>query len=434
VAVALWLGIWLPMPLVDTEGLASLAGGPWRLDAVARGALSLGPTPFLVGLVLVELAALIRPRWRARRRDDLAFRHRLTQVGLGLGLAWSLARGYLTAWQLEQLTWTLRFHNPSAPDLVADPGQLFRLGTALVLTAGACVWALGAWLVDRFGLGRGFAVVLLVDLLSGLPWGVWGAQRAVRQELLAPLALAALVAALGGLLWAFGRLWRQGERLGAGLPARLPTCGTLPLEVALVLALAPSVLATFFEGDWLTRFSQLVAPGSGTYLASIAGLVALLAVPASAWFHWRHRRAWRQGAQRRAWLRARAWSSAFLVGLALCDLAVQRGLGLAAELFWPGALGLLVVWALGADWWEELRALARAGAPGLQPVAMFQDVTDALRARAAAGADAVLTGLRYRSLAFFFAPFAPLILWVRRGPAGGGEPSAPASSAPDGAV
>ena len=110
-----------------------------------------------------------------------------------------------------------------------------------------------------------------------------------------------------------------------------------------------------------------------------------------------------------------AASAIFLVGLVLVDALGSRWFRTSPEI-WPGALLLLGVWALGGDWWQELRMRRRAS--DWVPVAQFQDVSDALRARRdlmqkRSPEAVVLTGLRYRSLTYFFGPFIPLILWER---------------------
>jgi len=274
------------------------------------------------------------------------------------------------------------------------------------------VWVLAAWAIDAFGLGRGFALMLLLELAFALfeslrlGWNGW------RSEVMSPLLLLLLPAALVALIFAFSWLHRQALRLVGSQALRLPTCGLFPLDLTLLLLLLPSTFVTWFDVqglDWLH-------PGSGAFVGLEVALLLLLAWPASRLFYWRQQEL--RQADPQGWLKLVAFSSGFLMALVLVD-------SLAARLFrdlpdlWPGTLLVLGLWALGADWLEEWR-LHRLGG-GWRPLAQYQDLSDALSARADhllshPDRQAQVTGLRYRSLTYFFGPFVPMILWERAAP------------------
>ena len=229
--------------------------------------------------------------------------------------------------------------------------------------------------------------------------------RSLRIGALTPLGGIVIVAATAGALVSLRWFFRPGRELP------LPVCGLWPLDVGLVVALMPSYLDMFgvaLPSDLLVD----LAPGSPLYLEILMTAVLLWVIPAATIFHWR-RRAELWGPRRKQWLRALGGSAAFLIALILLDhLAWDQSVGLA----WPGTLVLLSLYVLGMDWWDELTAWRRA--PAEAPLRLLEqhqdpvDALEALEARRRADPDGyyVLTGLRYRSVTWFFAPFVPLLV------------------------
>ncbi len=395
---------WLPHPLLDHAMLADIGAG--NLHA---GPFGLGVRPLMVGFVLVELGALILPGTRHRRRQDPHLRRKLWAMGalLGVGVAW--LQGFSLAVALESMSsgGGYGYYGTWGDAVVPNPGWMFRLGTAAMTAFGVgCMAGLVRWL-DRHGLGPGMAALLLADGLAMAGLDLQHQGRALFQGqssiFLSLLMLLALAGLLAGAWWALGRT----SQARGGLPACLPVTGLLPYEIAITLLLIPGTIASFgmHGGDAL---QSALAPGTKLWVA-VAVPVSLLAVPVAATlFYWR-RRHWWTGPQRGAWLKLLAASAGLVLLVVLGDAWAMRSVPF---LMVGGIVGWLILVALAGDAWTELSAWRAIGRAPVE-LARHQDLADALeQLRELQGSDPdghyVLTGLRFRSLTYFFGPYVPL--------------------------
>ena len=422
----LWLGLiicsglyllgWLPHPLIDHGALPHSFSffGTSELGLRDISPLSQGITPFLIGFILVELFALVVPALRRKRLSDLRFRAKLRTAGLIVGAGWAFAQGLSISFWLENLAWSL---NPSwsSSSLVPDPGWMFRLATALLMTAGSAIYVLAAHLVDRHALGRGFAVVLLAQVVFALPSALASAYGHLMSGILQPMGVLLLIGILAGVFLGLRWFYAFSDRLVQRTPVRLPTCGSFPLELAWLLCLLPGLLATFLWAPWIQDLSALFSPGSDLCLLIQLGAVFALTVPISVMFHWRRRTMLKSKPYRAFWRSAQIFSGLFLMAAVGLDYFLAPGLDPIGPL-WPGAMTLIFVYVLTADLLHEIDLRWRApGAVDLVAIEVHQDVADALAAEKAfahwqpeKGVSAC--GLRYRSLTYVFGPFVPLVL------------------------
>lgn len=409
VVLGLLAGTHIPPPLVAPELLA--IGSDMGFDAAhAMGPLSLGIVPYLTAYVLVEIVALIAPGWRQRRLQSDAVRSTLKRAALLLGALASALQGYTLALYLE--SFGQQYGYQVGVHWLPSSGLVFRLLLALTLTAGAAIWVLAAEAISRWGVGNGYAVAIALSALSSVPGSVDRATRLVTagqlsgRELL--VVAGVMIALVVGVWW----LLQRQPRLDAGRSWRLPTCGVVPLELAATLLMVPALLSNWFGWPWLTAVSQRLVPGSELFFAIELALVALAAPICARLFYWREVAAWRGSAAARGWWRA-LWPS---LGCLLVLLAARQLVGRAApggSVLLPSLITLPIVVAIAADLWSEVRARWRApGGRDLVPQQWFQHVSQALAQQAAARPEsgAVLRGLHYRSLVYFFGPFVPIVL------------------------
>lgn len=123
--------------------------------AAAASAGLLGVRPFLAAALIVELCALLIPRWRPLRRPS--GRPTLRRAALALAFAFAALQAYLMAVGLEALAY-------AGTPVVHDPGPLFRtLVTATVVGGFAITW-LAASVGSAYGLVDGIAAVALFDI------------------------------------------------------------------------------------------------------------------------------------------------------------------------------------------------------------------------------------------------------------------------------
>src|SRR5581483_977712 len=156
---AAWGAGHVTLPGVDRNMLEQVvrAAGRARLTGFEQlSVVALGLMPALSGFVLVELAALIVPRWRPLRTGGPEGRAslRVSAVTVTLGLA--AIQGWFVAVWLESFSWRYGMYG----ELVRDPGLSSRLVITVTLIAGTCLMLALAWLIDRHGLGSGFAVMI----------------------------------------------------------------------------------------------------------------------------------------------------------------------------------------------------------------------------------------------------------------------------------
>jgi hypothetical protein len=400
VVCVLWAAMLTPPLFVDLDALRGLFN--WSLidSALDTGPLSRGPNPFLVAFVLVELFALAVPRFRRRRHGDPALRSKLNIASVGLGLAVSMLGAYSVAVFLESAGWY-----SSGPPVVEYPGWAFRLAFILTTAAGTCLYVAAAFLINRYGVGSGFAVVILAYMIAEAPPLFWEIWHHLNIETIAPVEVLVLGAAAVG---AFAGIWwflHLPDKKPGKLPLRLPTCGLFPLELAFLIMILPSTLSQFFDVSWLQKITGVLVPGSKPYLLLELGLLILFVPLISSLFYWRRRKTFSQEENLREWRRARIHSAIFLMCIVGAWYAMYRLIPGAVWSF-PSSVILVGACALTADLVHEIRA--RWNAPGgidLVVLESHQDVADAVEAEEKG---MVIQGLHYRSLTYFFGPFVPL--------------------------
>jgi preprotein translocase subunit SecY len=156
VLLAFSLGCQLPLPGLDAQQAAQLAGSGAGIARVS--VLALGIMPLLSALILIELAKLAAPELRAWERATPRNQHLYGYIAVGLALVLALVQSAGIASALEQVT-----------ALVPEPGTGFRITTIATLMAGAALVMAFANIIDRAGIGNGVWIMFLAPALSELP-------------------------------------------------------------------------------------------------------------------------------------------------------------------------------------------------------------------------------------------------------------------------
>lgn len=151
------LGSRLPLPLLNTDALHphSIGFSP-RVSYFALGVM-----PFLTGFLIVELVSLLTPPGRRLRHDGVRGRRKLNLGALGLSAAIVPVQAYGIASFLSGTTL------PAGEPLTPSPTWLLLV----TLTAATFAVAGLAEAISRYGLGNGFAVLLVAgsipEVISG---------------------------------------------------------------------------------------------------------------------------------------------------------------------------------------------------------------------------------------------------------------------------
>lgn len=268
VPLIVWAFSFIPVPGVNQDALRGLMGYEGSSLETLRqfGIGALGIMPFLTGFVLVELVAVVMPRWSPLRLTPEG-RRTLTSSAYRLGAALALLQGWMMAVGLT------RMRGLEGWPLVDEPGMAFVVVATLTLAAGACVIAALASLIDRFGYGNGLVILSAMESVHQItraiafPWSVG-------ESILRCILVLAITAVMSFATWLYlARGWRS----AAGEPALLrpPVAGLTPMIWAASLVVFAATIATFFPHELAMRLVSPLTPGTMLY----AGIAIALAIP-----------------------------------------------------------------------------------------------------------------------------------------------------------
>jgi preprotein translocase subunit SecY len=294
------MGAHIPVPGIDPEQLSSLfksqEGGILGLfNMFSGGALSrftifaLGIMPYISASIIMQLLTAVSPTLEALKKEGESGRRKISQYTRvsTLGLAIVQAIGISIALEAQ-------------PNLVIDPGLLFRFTTVVTLVTGTMflMW-LGEQITER-GLGNGISLIIFAGIVAGLPSSLGGLFELVRTGSMLPIValfIVALVIAVTSLVCFVERGQRRitvnyakkqvGNKLYAGqsshLPLKLNMAGVIPPIFASSIILFPATLASWFgapasdpsvEGFNLNSlfadFAASLSPGQPLYIVLYA--------------------------------------------------------------------------------------------------------------------------------------------------------------------
>lgn len=390
-------GSWVVLPGIDREALDELlhlASPSANTLASSLSVVALGLTPFITAAFLVEILALLVPRWRTLRYGGLASRQRLHRAALWLTLVIAAIQAYfITSW-LRAATYT---EFSWLPPIWPNPGRLPALLIVLTLTAGVFALLALARGIERLGLGNGIAM-----LIAGGQLWTWGQQLArlpgaaeeMAGDLPTPVALIAAAFLITMIVLATRLILRK--RTAAG---RLPLCGLTPLVFTSSLAWFATPLAMFNLAlpPW---FRAMPGAAQVALVFTLAVLLSLLL--------FREERLPQSQPRPQAWPET-AISAAFLLGLLGAQQLLAHVVGATAV----DVLAVVVITAIAADSLDELRFRSAYGPLHLvwsaHSVAGADAAVAALRG---AGIPALARGVGHRSLWRFFGPHLTLDVLV----------------------
>jgi preprotein translocase subunit SecY len=279
------LGEHIPTPGVDPKALElafkSQANGLFGMyDMFVGRAFSkatifaLGIMPYISASIILQLLGAVVPYFEKLRKEGEEGQKKITQytrygtvlISIVQSLAYSAA---LIA----------NFGQSLASPVVPHPGFAFYLSTVVTQTAGTI---LVMWLgekITEFGIGNGISLIIFVNILGGLPPGIFLTFQNLQAGSLNILQLAAMiliivavVAAVVVMTQATRKIPVQyakrivGRRMYGGqsthIPLRVNTAGVIPIIFASSVMMLPALVAGFFAnsplgviGQWFSRTS-----------------------------------------------------------------------------------------------------------------------------------------------------------------------------------
>jgi hypothetical protein len=390
-----------PTPGLDLDVVRGLDAG----DLGKLGPFAFWLSPFIAAALLVELHAVLVPRWRSLRHAGYQGRSVLFARTKALCFALASIQAFFFYRWLDR---TGAMVGPLLPE--ATMPRLL-IGVAPIAGTMVLVWLAG--IISRHGLANGFSVLIVAFQLPTVAEEVMFSVQDVAsgRRPLAPLAFTGMLVVAAAVSIARRPSHGWGER-----PPRpqllTPASGIIPIIIVSNLLLMPSQLQTFGLAKGLT----LPAPGSLVdalvQLPMIVGLCLLLA--------WAFNRpaamaaAWKLSAEdapiARSALRQGIRRALFFVGA----VAVMRFYADRSDVL-VDALALIVLACVALDVVAEVRFRYRyPDLVPLCPIHRMYMVGTTLHALTRAAVPAHPRALRHATLLNVWGPYVPVEILVPR--------------------
>lgn len=288
------LGTHIPVPGINPDVLSDLfkqnQGGILGLfNMFSGGALSrfsifaLGIMPYISASIIMQLMTVVVPSLEAIKKEGEAGRRKITQYTRYGTVLLALVQAIGISVALE-----------AQPNLVIDPGMLFRVTTVVTLVTGTMfVMWLGEQITER-GLGNGISIIIFAGIVAGLPSAMAGLFDLVRTNAMSTLS-AIFILLVVVLVTAFVVLVERGQRKitvnyakrqvgnklyqgqSSHLPLKLNMAGVIPPIFASSIILFPATISSWFaSGDnirWLSDFAAALAPRQPLYITLYASAI-----------------------------------------------------------------------------------------------------------------------------------------------------------------
>ena len=288
------VGAHIPVPGINPEELARFFGDNQggmlsMFNMFSGGALrrftifALGIMPYISSSIIMQLMTAVSPQLDQLRKEGESGRRKITQYT-------RYGTVFLALFQATGISIMLE----SQPNLVLDPGLVFRITCITTLVTGTMflMW-LGEQITER-GLGNGISIIIFAGIAAGLPNAVAGTLELVRTGAMHPLAallIAVAVVVVTGVVCFVERGQRKilvnyakrqvGNRVYGGqsshLPFKLNMSGVIPPIFASSLILFPATVLGWFGSHegliWLRDIAGTLTPGQPIYVTLYAGLI-----------------------------------------------------------------------------------------------------------------------------------------------------------------
>lgn len=288
------LGTHIPLPGVDSAALAQYSSqlqqgilGMFNMftgGAFSRMAIfALNIMPYISASIIIQLLGFVSPQLGDLRKEGEQGQRRLTQYTRYLTVVLALVQGFGLATGIEKET--VQIGNEVSA-LVAEPGMMFRIQTALTLMAGSVfVMWLGEQISSR-GVGNGASLIIFAGIVAELPSALaqtFELTKVGTFSLFFVMFLAVLVFAVILFITFMETAQRrlmiqypkrqvsQSKAVGGQssyMPLKLNIAGVMPAIFASSVLLFPTTLASFMpESEVAQTILAYFAPGKPAYTA-----------------------------------------------------------------------------------------------------------------------------------------------------------------------
>lgn len=289
------VGTHIPVPGIDPQVLADYfakqqGGLLGMINMFSGGALkrftifALGIMPYISSSIIMQLMTHAIPQLESIKKEGEAGRRKITQYT-------RYGTVFLAVFQSIGISIFLE----SQPNLVLEPGLLFRFVTVTTLLTGTMflMW-LGEQITER-GLGNGISIIIFAGIAAGLPNAITSLVSLVNSGSMYPIT-ALFVVVIVGLVTAFVVFVERGQRKilvnyakrqvgnkiyggqSSHLPLKLNMAGVIPPIFASSIILFPATIAGWFGANsslyWLKDFAdKFLSPGTSLYELLLASAI-----------------------------------------------------------------------------------------------------------------------------------------------------------------
>ncbi|MEN2769094.1 preprotein translocase subunit SecY [Ornithinibacillus xuwenensis] len=297
------LGTFIPVPFTNKDALVSITqqGNVLGfLNTFGGGALqnfsvfAMGIMPYITASIIMQLLQMdVVPKFTEWKKQGEMGRKKLAQV---------TRYGTVVLAFLQAIAMSIGFNAMAQGLLITNPGALKFLIIALVLTAGTTFLM---WLGEQItanGVGNGISIIIFAGIVAAVPNGVEqlyaqyftnpGDELFINIVIIAIIALVA-VAIIVGIIFVNQALRKipiqYAKKLvnrspvgghSAHLPIKVNAAGVIPVIFAVAFIMAPSTVASFFEGSVAETIGKIF-----DYTTPIGMLIYVVLIIAFSYFY-----------------------------------------------------------------------------------------------------------------------------------------------------
>ena len=263
ILIVVRVGAHIPIPGVDAN---ALAGAIERLQDTLFGLLnmfvggafekaslfSLGIMPYISSSIIIQLMGSVLPYFQRLQKEGEAGRKKITQITRYVTVLIATMQSYGVTVFLEKEL-----------QVVINPGALFVFTAVISMVTGTILLMWMGERVTERGIGNGFSIIIMVGIISRLPFVIGSEIRSViagEKLFISELVLMGIMF----LVICFVVLLTQGTRKipvnyakrvvgrkvyggqNTHIPLRVNTAGVMPIIFAQSIMFIPSTISTFF--------------------------------------------------------------------------------------------------------------------------------------------------------------------------------------------
>jgi preprotein translocase subunit SecY len=291
------LGVFVPIPGIDTQALAKLVEGKdgageglgtllryanmFNGGAIANASIfGLGITPYISASIILQLLAFSIPTLKQLQKEGESGRRKINQYTRYATFVICIVQAIIAS------VAALRFNGGAGGSAIVDPAMLqtpilFIAQSVLVITTGSMLLLWLAEQITRYGIGNGVSIVIMIGILAYLPSAFEGFHGELPSYLGVAIVSLAIIAAIVVVVQAVRRIGLEQQRRVQGnkvyggqqttLPLKLNQANVIPVIFASPVMVVLGFVAAHFGRN--LGLDQLFAYGEPGHRYLFAALI-----------------------------------------------------------------------------------------------------------------------------------------------------------------